>query len=88
MRTVFLDRATFPADMELTPPEAARDWKTYDLEQRAGTGSVKRSLALAPSIAVLRESVLKDHHGEVQRWPISQTSGSFGATDRSGSPCR
>jgi glycerate dehydrogenase len=30
MRTVFLDRATFPADMELTPPEAARDWKTHD----------------------------------------------------------
>ncbi len=30
MRTVFLDRETFPADMELAPPGAAQDWTTHD----------------------------------------------------------
>jgi glycerate dehydrogenase len=30
VRTVFLDRDTFPSDMDLTPPGGARDWQTYD----------------------------------------------------------
>lgn len=30
MRIVFLDRDTFPADMDLPQPGAAQDWKTYD----------------------------------------------------------
>lgn len=30
MRTAFLDRDTFPPDMDLAPPQSAGEWKTYD----------------------------------------------------------
>jgi glycerate dehydrogenase len=47
VRTVFLDRETFPSDMDLTPPNASAEWKTFDrtapeqiVERLAGTAAV------------------------------------------------
>lgn len=61
MRTVFLDRETFPADMELAPPSAARDWQTYDrsapedvVERLAGA-----TAAITNKVPLRREAIAK-----------------------------
>ncbi len=52
MRTVFLDRETFPSDMDLAPPASAGDWQTHD---RTAPGEIAERLAGA--VAVITNKV-------------------------------
>ncbi|WP_299843793.1 D-2-hydroxyacid dehydrogenase [uncultured Jannaschia sp.] len=59
MRTIFLDRNTFPADMDLTPPGAAENWTTHDrtapdevIERLAGA-----NVAITNKVPLRRETI-------------------------------
>lgn len=59
MRIVFLDRDTFPTEMDLAPPSAAREWKTFDrttpdevVERLAGA-----TVAISNKVPLRREAL-------------------------------